>query len=326
MEPLEHYAQVERLESEDINREVVADVDAIVVRTRTRCNRDLLEGSKVKFVGTATIGLDHIDQPWCTSAGIRAVNAPGCNAPAVAQYVFCSLAQVVNRPLRSYTIGIVGVGHVGKIVEQWARALEMNVMRCDPPRQRAEGGDDWYSLEEIAEKADIITFHTPLTRNGEDATFHLANERFFASLRRAPIIVNAARGPIIDTKAWIEAIRSGRVGKAVVDVWEEEPGINPELLSLATIATPHIAGYSRQGKMRASQMVVDELTKCLGLPKIELFDEVLPTPARSITAATALRGYNPLDDTKILRENPDKLEYLRNYYPLREELPETFSH
>ncbi len=325
VEALSKIADVEVLTPNQITREAVRDADALLVRTRTRCNQSLLEGSKVRFVGTATIGRDHIDTPWCEANGIKAVNAPGCNAPAVAQYVFSSLMRIINRPLRRYTIGIVGVGNVGRIVERWARALEMKVLLCDPPRQRVEGGECWSSLAEIAEKADIITFHTPLTTEGPDASFHLANEAFFQSLRRAPIIINAARGPVVDTVAWIEAIKCGQAGEAIVDCWEGEPRINEDLLALASVATPHIAGYSRQGKMRASQMVVDSLCDHFSIPRLQLFDEALPSNVRSITPNVALKGYNPLDDDAILRSAPDTLEYLRDNYHLREELPEAFS-
>ncbi len=324
MEGLAEVADVKVLSPEEITPESVADMDALMVRTRTRCNYDLLGKSKVKFVGTATIGLDHIDQKWCAGNGIFATNAPGCNAPAVAQYVFCSLMQLINRPLKRYVIGIVGVGHVGRIVEQWARSMDMKVMLCDPPRQRAEGGDGWSTLNEIAEKADIITFHTPLTRSGEDATYHLADAAFFNSLRRSPIVINAARGPVADTQAWIDAIKCGQVGASVVDCWEGEPALNKELLLLADIATPHIAGYSRQGKIRASQTVVDAFTDFFGLPSVKVVKEEVPLTAKSITPTVALQRYNPLEDTDVLRLMPDEFERLRNEYELREELPERY--
>ncbi len=319
LEPLAQIADVKVLAPEDITRDVVADADALLVRTRTRCDEALLGGSRVRFVGTATIGHDHIDLDWCRRAGIVATNAPGCNAPAVAQYVFSSLMHLANRQLRRLTIGIVGVGHVGSIVERWARALHMRVMRCDPPRQRAEGGDDWYTLEQLAERADVITFHTPLTREGEDATYHLADERFFGALRRGPIVINAARGPVADTTAWLEAIQAGVVGKSVVDCWEGEPHIDMRLLELADIATPHIAGYSLEGKQRATYMVVQRLCETFGLPMLDLGFEPAPVPD-AISPVEALRGYNPMIDMEALRAYPDDFENLRNNYPLRHEL------
>ncbi len=322
---LKPYARVRYMPSEAIDADAVRGADAIIVRTRTRCDRALLEGSGVTFVGTATIGTDHIDCRWCAEAGITVANAPGCNAPAVAQYVFSSLMQVINRPLRQYTIGIVGVGHVGSIVERWARAMEMQVLVCDPPRQQAEGGEGWSSLDDIARRADIITVHTPLTTDGPYATRHMLDTDFFSALRRAPVIINAARGAVVDTDAWVAAIDAGLCGPAVVDCWEGEPDISHELLYRAAIATPHIAGYSRQGKIRASQAVLSAMCAHFGMPDIKVAESTPPPVPRAITPATALRGYNPLADTDMLRHYPDDFESLRNHYPLRDELPERFS-
>ncbi len=328
MEALESVADVKYLPYGEINAEAVRDADALIVRTRNRCDASLLQGSKVQLVATATIGTDHIDLEWCKANGIEVANAPGSNAPGVAQYVFSSLARLINRPISNYTIGIAGVGHVGSIVERWARELGMKVMLCDPPRRRAEGGDSWYQLEDIARQADIITFHTPLTKEGPDATYHLADTTFFNSLRRAPIIINSARGPVIDNKAWAEAIRAGIAGKAVVDCWEGEPCINRDLLEAASIATPHIAGYSYEGKQRASQMAMDALCRHFGLPHLTVSGPQPKPIASSITMRGALDGYNPLVDTEALRtaESPAKaFESLRNAYRLRPELSEEFS-
>lgn len=323
LDALDSVARVGRLPYGDITPDAVRDADALVVRTRTRCDASLLAGSAVKLVATATIGTDHIDLGWCAAHGIEVVNAPGCNAPAVAQYVFSSLARAVSRPLASYVFGIVGVGHVGSIVERWARALGMKVMLCDPPRQRTEGGEGWGTLREIAEKADIITFHTPLTREGEDATYHLADEAFFNSLRRAPIIINSSRGPVVDNAAWVEAIEAGAVGPAIVDCWEGEPTINQKLLTKSFIATPHIAGYSIEGKQRASQAVLDALCRRFSLPQLGIPGATPAAPARSITVASAIAGYDPLADTAALRAAPAAFESLRNTYHLRHELPES---
>lgn len=320
LEALDTVADVKRLVPADITRDAVADADALIVRTRTRCDSALLSGSRVKFVGTATIGFDHIDRDWCASAGIVTANAPGCNAPAVAQYVFATLMRLVNRPLRSHTIGIVGVGHVGRIVERWARSMHMRVMLCDPPRQRAEGGDAWYTLDDIAREADIITFHTPLTRTGADATWHLASREFFASLRRAPIIINAARGSVADTQAWIEAIEAGICGKAVVDCWEGEPAIDRRLLSLAAIATPHIAGYSEAGKKRATVMTLDSMCRAFGLPCIDTGLDVPQVP-ETVTPSVVMHSYDPMADDAALRRAPGSFEALRDGYRLRPEAP-----
>lgn len=277
---LDDYATVRYLAPEEITPKAVRDTDGLMIRTRTKCNAELLAKSDVKLIATATIGTDHIDLDYCRDHSITVVNAPGCNAPAVAQYVFATILSVINRPLQSYTLGIVGVGHVGSIVERWAKALDMKVLRCDPPRQQAEGGDDWVDLDTIAREADIITFHTPLTHDGDYPTYHIANETFFASLRRAPIIINSARGEIVDTPALIAARDAGKVGSMIIDCWEHEPDIDRELLRRADIATPHIAGYSQEGKIRASQVALDALTTFFMTPRVTV-DQPMPRHRRS---------------------------------------------
>lgn len=319
LEPLEQVATVVRMAPDAIDADAVRDADALVVRTRTRCDAALLAGSNVKFVGTATIGVDHIDREWCAAQGITVASAPGCNAPAVAQYVFASLLSVINRPLSSYTIGIVGVGNVGRIVERWARGLGMRVLLCDPPRARMEGPEGFVSLDEIARHSDIITFHTPLIADGPDRTVHLADGHFFNSLRRAPIIINAARGPVTDTVALIEALDRGVVSHAIIDCWEGEPRINPDLLSSAAVATPHIAGYSLNGKMRATVAVCDALCHALGLPRLEGLPAVDPVPD-TVTVRGIISSYSPEDDTAALRARPADFETLRNNYALRPEV------
>ena len=319
---LEPYANITYLAADEFTPATVKDADALIVRTRTHCDAALLAKSKCRFIGTATIGTDHIDSQWCEANGITVINAPGCNAPAVAQYVFGSIMQVANRPLNQYTIGIVGVGHVGSIVERWAKGLGMNVMVCDPPRMRAEGGDQWSSLAEIAEKADIITFHTPLIREGDDATYHIADDNFFASLRRSPVIINSARGAICDTDALIRAIDNGWVSAAVVDCWEGEPDISLELLKRAAIATPHIAGYSHDGKVRATQMILDAITTFFYLPRVTTSAATPKAVARTVKPLTIAESYNPLVDTIALKNDPSAFEALRNNYRYRSELSE----
>lgn len=321
MENLDRVADVVRLSAEEITADTVGDADALVVRTRTQCDASLLHGSRVRLVATATIGTDHIDIPWCRAHGVDVANAPGSNAPAVAQYVFSSLMRVINRPLSSYRLGIVGVGNVGRIVERWARAMSMPVMLCDPLRQASEGGEQWNSLDEIAAWADIITFHVPLTRADESpySTYHLADAEFFRSLRRAPIIINSARGAVVDNAAWAQAIAKGIAGQAIVDCWEGEPHVDGELLRRASIATPHIAGYSIEGKQRASQMALDAISSKFNLPKLKITGSEPPPCPRSITSLEALCSFDPLPETAALKENPSKFEAIRNAYVLRHE-------
>lgn len=313
-----YFSRVEYLESEDITPEAVKDADALLVRTRTRCDASLLDGSRVQFIATATIGLDHIDQAYCAAHGIEAVNAPGCNAPAVAQYVMASILRLINRPVSQYTIGIVGVGHVGSIVERWARQFGMRVLVNDPPRQQAEadGTEKWSTLEQIAAEADIITFHPTLNPTSR----HIVSAPFLSSLRRAPIIINAARGPIVDTPALVEALDAGLAHHAVIDTWEGEPALDPDLLRRAVIATPHIAGYSLQGKIRATRMVLDSLSRHFGLPRIEMAETAPDGAAAKVSAAAIAASYDPFVDTAALKSDPSALERLRNTYPLRQEV------
>ena len=307
----------------------VKDCDALVIRTRTHCNARLLEGSRVKFIATATIGFDHIDADYCARRGIRWTNAPGCNADSVAQYmesVFYLLAERRARPLSSLLVGIVGVGHVGSRVAALARRLGMEVFLCDPPRARAEEeAKSFVSLDEIAKSADIVTFHTPLTREGADATFHLAGAPFFARLRPGATVVNTSRGEVVDNEALLQALEMGRVGDAVIDVWEHEPRPLPALLERAFIATPHIAGYSADGKANATRMSLENLCRFFRIPLSAIPPIVPPAPpvARfpegSTAAEQALFAYDPRRDSCALKENPELFESLRSNYPLRRE-------
>lgn len=314
-------ARVESVPSRDITREVMHDADALITRTRTRCDEALLSGSRCRIVASATIGLDHVDTRWCRSAGIAVENAPGCNAPAVAQYVLSSVISAYGTDLRGLTLGIIGVGHVGSIVERWARGLGMNLLLCDPPRAAAEGPEGFSSLDRLAREADIITVHTPLTVSGPYPTRHLLSDGFFNSLERKPMVINSARGPVADTGAWIRALNEGKVSRAVVDCWENEPDIDRRLLEAAYIATPHIAGYSREGKIRATAMAAQAVAHHLGLPEPRLSVAVPPAAPESVTAQAIASSYDPLADTAMLRTDPGRFESLRNNYSLRHEPP-----
>lgn len=316
---LDPYARVSYLAPAEITPDAVRNADAMIIRTRTRADEGLLVRSKCRLVATATIGKDHINEDYCRRAGITVVNAPGCNAPAVAQYVMSSVFSIINRPVSSYTLAIVGVGHVGSIVERWARAFGMRVLLYDPPRQRTEGGDHWVSLSQIAAEADIITFHTPLTRVGDDRTFHMVDEAFLGSLRRAPVLINSARGEIFDTGAVIAARDAGRIGGLVVDCWEYEPRIDTGLLERCDIATPHIAGYSENGKIRASQAVLDAVTTFFSLPRVLVDKPMPPAPPTSVTVDSLLATFDPSPLTAALKASPDTFEEQRNSYHLRPE-------
>lgn len=287
------------LAPEEFQNSAIRNADALVIRTRTHCNRELLDNTNVRKIATATIGTDHIDFDYCRRAGIEVFSAPGCNAPGVAQYVISSIHALFadSRP----TIGIVGVGHVGSIVDRWARTNGYPTLLCDPPL------DLEYSLDDLARMADVITFHTPL--NSE--TRHMANDVFFASLRHRAVIINSARGAIVDTPALIRALDCGNVKNAIIDCWENEPDINATLLEKSAIATPHIAGYSMQGKRRATAMAVTSIDPTISLP----IDEVADKP----TLANIVASYDPMVDTAALKSNPANFESLRNNYAYRPE-------
>lgn len=300
-----------------ITADDVKDADVLVVRTRTRCNQQLLEGSKVQLVVTATIGYDHIDTQWLDKAGIRWTNCPGCNSGSVAQYIECSLLlleQQKGLSLRQSTIGIVGCGHVGSKVKAVAERLGMRVLVCDPPL----GNPEFVSLDEIERNSDVITFHVPLTKEGDYATWHLANDDFFHRLSRVPYIINTSRGEVVDNKALLLAIEEGRVRDAIIDVWENEPHPDATLLDKVFIGTPHIAGYSADGKTNADNMVIDAICQQFGLshPGI-IAPPALPKDFHY--TGNPLELYNPMDDSQKLKAEPSHFEQLRNNYPLRRE-------
>lgn len=336
---LEKYAEVEYLSYDEINAHAVKDADALLVRTRNRCDASLLEGSRCKFIGTATIGTDHIDLDYCQSHGITVKNAPGCNAPAVAQYVMSSIGYWLKKEYikstSGITLGIVGVGHVGSIVARWAKKLGFKVLLNDPPLRRATNSSDLLPLSKLMNDADIITLHTPLTTTGIDATYHLAGQPFINALQNCRLLINAARGEVMDNAALVEFMDSSSIKDVVVDCWENEPHINKQLLKKAFIATPHIAGYSEEGKKRATAMILEALSQHFGW---ELELPVVETPAEGacdVTLEKIMESYNPLADTQALKsaiaeaENsmPDEtdiagtvFENLRNTYKLRSEL------
>lgn len=305
--------------------EAVRDADALIIRTRTHCNRALLEGSRVKFITTATIGFDHIDTAYCEEAGITWTNAPGCNSASVAQYIESSLLLLqadYGRKLNEMTIGIVGIGNVGSKVAAVARHLGMRVLQNDLPRAEKEGNALFTSLEHMAKEADVITFHVPLYKEGAYKTFHLADDAFFEALERKPILINTSRGEVVATDALLNALQTGRISEAIIDVWENEPNINLELLNQVMIGTPHIAGYSADGKANATRMALDALCRHFG---IEAQYQITPPQPEttSISAPTMeealLKIYDPRRDSDTLKLHPECFEQLRGDYPLRRE-------
>lgn len=337
----EPFAEVVYLPGSETTAEVVRDADAIITRTRTRCDASLLAGSSVQVVATATIGFDHIDTTWCAEHGILWRNAPGCNAGSVAQYVgaaLCTLARRHGLDLSRMTLGVVGVGHVGRKVARLAEALGMRVLLCDPPRARREGGDGFVSLDEIVAQCDIVSLHVPLSREGTDATWHLFDAARLASMRPDQWLFNAARGPVVDNAALKAALAAGTLRGAVLDTWEGEPDIDRELLDMLEIATPHIAGYSADGKANGTMASVRAVAGQLGLPLLDWRPTDLPAARhpllfslgaafkspREVLGSALLYTYDILADDRALREHPEWFEQLRGDYPVRRE-PEAFT-
>ena len=317
--------EVVYLPGKDFTPDVVADADVLVVRTRTRCGRELLAGSRVRFIATATIGYDHIDTAWCASAGISWANCPGCNAASVAQFVQSSLILLSRRhgrDLRGMTLGIIGAGNVGRSVADMARHMGLTVLLNDPPRAEAEGGAGFVTLDEVARRADIISLHTPLTRGGKHPTWHLADDAFFAALARRPWLLNTSRGEVADTEAVKRALDCGAISDAVIDVWEHEPSIDLGLMERVFLATPHIAGYSADGKANASRMTMDNICRHFGIENHCRIEP--PAPAQPVIEAATMDDallaiYDPTHDSDALRRDPSRFEWLRGNYPLRRE-------
>ena len=317
--------QVEQLVDEvcyvpgsEIDDATVRDADVLIVRTRTRCDQMLLDGSRVRLVVTATIGFDHLDTAYLEQAGIRWTNCPGCNASSVAQYVDCALTAL---GVEGRTCGVVGVGHVGTLVAEAMRRRGLDVRLCDPPRARREADFPHVPIETIAATCDVITLHTPLTTEGEDATFHLADAAFFSRLRKGTVFINSSRGEVVDTQALLRALERGSVSTAIIDTWEHEPQVNRELLQRAAIATPHIAGYSADGKANATRMALQAVAEFVGKPFVlDVRPPQLPPKFRyGDVAKGALRLYDPRVDSRRLKEHPEDFERLRSQYPLRRE-------
>lgn len=303
--------------------ELAREADALLIRTRTRCDEKLLKDSNVRLIATATIGMDQIDTAWCAANGIRVANAPGCNAPGVAQYVWSALLRSGFDPKR-HTLGIVGCGNVGSIVRDWGKILGARILVSDPPREareREEGVDsgiEYVPLSELLQASDAVTLHTPLTRGGEHPTHHLIGERELRLIGEGRIFVNAARGAVVDFAALKPHVVSGRI-IGVIDTWEGEPEVDPELLSAVRYGTFHIAGYSLQGKQRATRMAIEAVEREFGveIDKDGLEGAYSGTPG--LCEEMILASYDPMTDTLPLRQAPEQFDTLRRNYTFRSE-------
>ena len=298
--------EVLHLSPEDITPESVRYADALFVRTRTQINKELLHGSNVRFVATATIGFDHIEQDYCREAGIHWVSCPGCNAQAVCDYVEEAISSIKSGK-NALTIGIVGYGHVGKLVAQMAQRRGYQVLLSDPPLGIG------MSLEQLAPLCDVLTFHTPLTREGEYPTYHLCDETILRLCKPSTLIINAARGGVIDEQALLSTLNTKHSTlnyKTAIDCWENEPNINQDLLKHVELASFHIAGYSIQGKMNASEMCLRAFCEFFSLPILSINKKVVPLQGDSES------GWLKRISAQ-LKASPEHFEQLRKQYRLR---------
>jgi erythronate-4-phosphate dehydrogenase len=305
--------EVLHLSPEEITPEAVRYADALFVRTRTRINKELLQGSTIRFVATATIGFDHIDQDYCREAGLHWVSCPGCNAQAVCDYVEEAIVSFNSSLFRGrsgegFTIGVVGYGHVGKLVAQMAERRGYQVLLSDPPLGIG------LSLEQLAPLCDVLTFHTPLTREGEYPTYHLCDENILRCCKPGTLIINAARGGVVDEQALIPFLSPLALSPhrliACIDCWEGEPNLNRDLLQKVDLASFHIAGYSIQGKMNASEMCLRAFCEFFSLPILSINKKVVPLQGDSEPG-----WLKRISDQ--LKATPEHFEQLRKQYRLR---------
>ena len=289
----------------------------------------------MKFIGTATIGFDHIDIQYCKKKNILWTNAPGCNSSSVQQYIAAALLRISSENqfnLRDKTLGIIGVGNVGSKIEKFSQILGMKVLLNDPPRARKEGRKNFLSLNTVLSEADIITVHVPLNITGEDQTYHLFNDESFKKIKRGAWFINSSRGEVTDTQALKKVLYSGKLSGAVIDVWENEPDIDLELMQQAFISTPHIAGYSTDGKANGTAMVVSSLRSYFNLPPVNWYPESVPLPSspsisidcsgkseEEIIGEAVFHTYNIDEDSKRLRRSSADFEKLRGDYQIRRE-------
>lgn len=336
------FGEIRRVPGRSIDRATVEQADVLLVRSVTRVDRALLEGSKVRFVGTCTIGTDHLDLDYFQQAGITWSSAPGCNARGVVDYVLGSLltlADIEGADLTQRTYGVVGAGEVGGRLVKVLQGLGWNVLVCDPPRQAAQGGD-FVSLEHIIEQCDVISLHTPLTRSGAGSTWHLFDDRRLNQLKPGAWLINASRGPVVDNAALREVLLEREDLQAVLDVWENEPDVDVALAELCVLATPHIAGYSLDGKQRGTAQTYQAFCDFLGLPAQVKLSDLLPSPWLSQVTLNAdcdpawalamvCRGvYDPRRDDADFRrslvgsvsEQRAAFDALRKHYPSRREI------
>lgn len=313
----EPWGEVCYLPGAAITADDVRDADALVVRTRTRCDEALLGGSRVRLVVTATIGYDHIDTAWCARHGVRVATAAGCNARGVLQWIAAALVYLARcegwQPAEK-TLGIVGVGHVGSLVKEYAEAWGFRVVCCDPPREARERCG-FLPLEVVAREADLLTLHTPL----DASTHHLVDAALLARMKPGAVLINTSRGEVADNDALASSPHP-----CLMDVWEQEPHLHPALLAKTILSTPHIAGYSEQGKATATAMAVDAVARFFDLPLRGWYPPLAaPSSPHAISwqeLCNSIGGvFDIAAESRRLKERPDTFEAMRDGYRLRRE-------
>jgi len=333
----EEVAQIRYLPGAKISSSDLLEADVLVIRTRTRCNSELLAGTPVRFIATATIGYDHIDTNYCETQGIAWTNAPGCNSSSVQQYLVSTLLYLINlRDLQpeKLTLGVIGVGNVGKKVAKAAEILGMRVLLNDPPRQRSEKNQTFVELDHLLKESDVVTLHVPLNRGGEDHTYEMVNDRFAEMMKQGAVLINTSRGAVVQEEALLRSLENGKLSEVILDVFPEEPSIKPELLKAITLATPHIAGYSLDGKANGTTMSVRAVSRFFNLGLDFWKPASITPPSVTELLADAAAGnlfetlwevyqqsYDVSNDDRNLRSKPEAFESLRGDYPVRREAP-----
>lgn len=326
---LEEYADVSYIAGSDITHSDVKTCDAMIIRTRTKCNKELLNGSSVKFIASATIGYDHIDMDYCKSQGIEIALSSGCNANAVAQWVLASLFEIDKtsaiEPSKT-TIGIIGVGNVGSAVANLFSELGFLILMNDPPKKLIDNNLNYVDLDYLLSNSDIITLHTPLIKNGKFPTNNLIRSKEFDKMKKGAIFINASRGEVVDEGALMEAIKNNTISTAILDVYINEPYINTTLINLAKITTPHIAGYSINGKANGTSMAIRALANKFDFHQLKSWypkdiEGVIDNVEMSFSNTKRLMPlfYSILNDSDTLKKDSSKFEYLRNNYIYRKE-------
>lgn len=328
------FGKVTRVAGRTMSADQVAGADLLLVRSVTQVNETLLAQATPKFVGTATIGTDHIDTAYLQSRDIAFSSAPGCNADAVVEYVLSAvfhMAQTQGFDPAARTWGIIGVGNVGGRLQRRLEGLGYKVLLNDPPRE-AKGDTGFVPLEQLLAEADIICMHTPLTREGDHPSHHLLSTAELSGLNKGAILLNAGRGPVIDNAALFEVKQQREDITLILDVWEHEPVVDPKLAALAEIATPHIAGYSHDGKIRGTFMLYEACCQALDVDQSKTLEDFLPEPSMrevtvndEVTALDLIRlRYDPYRDDRDLRRtlSGDELQRAADFDRLRKQYPQ----